>query len=64
MGARNKYILKTVVIKIIRFNNWKFVADIDLNPRLIVVNCTSRSSRESQPTRLYEMYHIWLKDIE
>lgn len=41
-----------------------FKADVELDPRLIVVNCTSRSSRESQPTRLYEMYHIWLKDIE
>lgn len=41
-----------------------FKADVDLDPRLIVVNCTSRSSRELQPTRLYEMYQIWLEDIE
>lgn len=61
MGARNKYNLKTVVIKIIRFNIWKFVADIDLDSRLIAMNCTRHSSEESQPTNLYK---IWIEYIE
>lgn len=41
-----------------------FRADMDLNPRLIVTNCTRRSSRELQSTRLYEMYKTWMGYIE
>lgn len=40
------------------FNN-----DIDLNPRLIVQNCTRRSAKEKQSTRLYDMYYTWMKYI-
>lgn len=41
-----------------------FVNGKDLNPRLIVTNCTLHSSRESCGTRLYDIYCIWLKLIE
>lgn len=37
---------------------------MDLNPRLIILNCTRRSSRELNSTRLYETYYIWLKYIK
>ena len=40
-----------------------FKANVDLDPRLIVVNCTRHSIDEEKPTRLYEMYKIWLEDI-
>ncbi|MBO4438942.1 MAG: hypothetical protein J5798_06275 [Spirochaetaceae bacterium] len=33
----------------------------DLNPRLIVENCTRRSGREKLSTRLYDMYYTWMK---
>lgn len=40
-----------------------FKHDIDLNPRLIVENCTRRSSKERLSTRLYDMYYAWKKYI-
>lgn len=40
-----------------------FNGDMDLNPRLVVVNCTRQSSREKQETRLYEMYKKWMAFI-
>lgn len=41
-----------------------FKADMDLNPRLVITNCTRRSYRESQPDRLHEMYKNWMQFIE
>lgn len=41
-----------------------FKADMDLNPRLVITNCTRRSCRKSQPDRLYEMYKNWMQFIE
>lgn len=41
-----------------------FKAGDDLDPRLIVLNCTRRSSRERHKTRLYETYKVWTKYIE
>lgn len=41
-----------------------FKADKALDPRLIVVNCTGRSSEEFQKTRLYELYKTWLGFID
>ena len=38
-----------------------FKNNMDLNPRLIVVNCTHRSGEEKLPTRLYDMYNVWKK---
>ena len=38
-----------------------FNYDKDLNPRLIVENCTRRSGREKLNTRLYDMYFTWMK---
>lgn len=36
----------------------------DLNPRLIVINCTRRSSREINNNRLLEMYNVWMSYID
>lgn len=41
-----------------------FKGDMDLNPRLIVLNCTRRSGKESSNTRLLEMYNTWMAYIE
>ncbi len=40
-----------------------FKYDKDLNPRVIVENCTRRSGREKSSTRLYDMYNIWMEYI-
>ena len=40
-----------------------FKHDMDLNPRLIVENCTRRSGREKKPNRLYDMYYTWMKYV-
>ncbi len=37
-----------------------FKEDMDLNPRLIVINCTRRSSVESNVNRLFDMYNTWM----
>lgn len=37
-----------------------FENDMDMNPRLIVINCTRRSSRENNSNRLLEMYNVWM----
>ena len=37
-----------------------FKYDKDLNPRLIVENCTRHSGEEKKSTRLYDMYFIWM----
>lgn len=42
----------------------RFKEQVDLNPRLNVANCTRRSSRALQKTRLYEMYQTWTSYIE
>lgn len=41
-----------------------FKGKMDLEPRLVVLNCTRRSSRETLNTRLYDMYYIWMKYVE
>ncbi len=38
-----------------------FKYDMDLNPRLIVENCTRRSKKEKSSTRLYDAYYVWMK---
>ena len=38
-----------------------FKYDMDLNPRLIVENCTRRSGKEKMKTRLYDMYYTWME---
>lgn len=40
-----------------------FKEDMDLNPRLIVINCTRRSSVESNNNRLFDMYNTWMNYI-
>lgn len=41
-----------------------FKANMDLNPRLIILNCTRRSSREKLNTRLYDVFTTWMDYIE
>ena len=41
-----------------------FKSDMDLNPRLIVLNCTRRSGKERLNTRLFDMYNTWMSYIE
>lgn len=41
-----------------------FKNKMDLEPRLVVLNCTRRSSREAMDTRLYDMYHTWMEYVE
>jgi len=41
-----------------------FKSNKDLNPRLIVLNCTRRSSREKMNTRLLDIYNTWMTYIE
>lgn len=41
-----------------------FKGNMDLNPRLIVINCTRRSSVEFKNTRLFDMYNTWIKYID
>lgn len=38
-----------------------FMNGMDLNPRLIVINCTRRSGREKKSTRLIEIYNNWME---
>ncbi len=40
-----------------------FKYDKNLNPRLILENCTRRSGRERLKTRLYDMYYTWMNYI-
>lgn len=40
-----------------------FKANMDLNPRLIILNCTRRSSREKLNTRLYDVFITWMDYI-
>lgn len=40
-----------------------FVAGMDLDPRLIVMTCTSKSSKERDKERLYKSYKVWMKKI-
>lgn len=37
---------------------------MDLNPRLIVINCTRHSSSGKKNTRLYDMYCTWMQYVE
>ncbi len=37
-----------------------FKYDKDLNPRLIVENCTRKSSEEKRSTRLFDVYKVWM----
>ena len=41
-----------------------FKANMDLNPRLIILNCTRRSGREKLNTRLYDAFITWMDYIE
>lgn len=41
-----------------------FKGKMDLEPRLVVLNCTRRSSRGLNPMRLFEMYQTWMQDVE
>lgn len=41
-----------------------FIGGMDLNPRLIVLNCTRRSGKERLNTRLYDMYNTWMSYVE
>lgn len=41
-----------------------FKYDKDLNPRLIVLNCTRQSGRERLNTRLFDAYNTWMAYIE
>lgn len=41
-----------------------FKSNMDLNPRLIILNCTRRSSKEKLSTRLQDMYYTWMSYIE
>lgn len=41
-----------------------FKGGMDLNPRLVVLNCTRRSTKESLNTRLYELYNTWMSYVE
>ncbi len=40
-----------------------FRYDMDLNPRLVVENCTRHSGEAKLATRLYDMYNTWMKYI-
>lgn len=35
----------------------------DLNPRLVVENCTRHSGEKKLSTRLYDMYYTWIKYV-
>ena len=37
-----------------------FLNGIDLNPRLIVLNCTRKSSRNKDENLLFNMYKVWI----
>lgn len=41
-----------------------FKAEMDLNPRLVITNCTRRSSKERNKERLVEMYYTWMRYID
>ncbi len=41
-----------------------FKGGMDLNPRLIILNCTRKSSIELRNTRLFDMYNTWVDYIE
>lgn len=41
-----------------------FKGNMDLNPRLVVLNCTRRSGKGKLNTRLIEMYNIWMSYVE
>lgn len=41
-----------------------FVNGMDLNPRLVVINCSRRSSTEKKAERLLEMYYEWMKMLK
>ncbi len=41
-----------------------FKANMDLNPRLIVINCTRHSSEEKDNMRLYQMYKTWMEYVD
>lgn len=41
-----------------------FKANMDLNPRLIVINCTRHSSKEKDNMRLYQMYKTWMEYVD
>lgn len=41
-----------------------FKGGMDLNPRLVVLNCTRRSAKESLNTRLFELYNTWMSYVE
>ena len=40
-----------------------FKHNMDLNPRLIVTNCTRHSGREKLSSRLYDIYYTWMKYV-
>ena len=41
-----------------------FKGNMDMNPRLVIVNCTRRSSREANRDRLIDLYHTWMAYVE
>lgn len=41
-----------------------FKANIDLDPRVVVHNCTKHDLKEKRETRLYDLYHTWMKYVE
>lgn len=41
-----------------------FVNDMDLNPRIIVLTCTRKSSEERNPNRLLNAYNTWIKFLK
>jgi len=41
-----------------------FKGNMDMNPRLLIVNCTRRSSREANRNRLIDLYHTWMAYVE
>lgn len=41
-----------------------FKGDMDLNPRLIILNCTRRSGKEKLNTRLLDVYNTWMSYVE
>ncbi len=41
-----------------------FKNNVDLNPRLVLLNLLRRSSKEINEKRLYDIYHVWMKYVD
>ena len=41
-----------------------FKNNVDLNPRLVLLNLLRRSSKEINEKRLYDIYYVWMKYID